>query len=412
MIGIGAVILIIVGGLFAFKGKKPQTVELEFWGIFENSDIYERLAKNFNETYPHIKIKYYKKSIDSYERELIDALAAGRGPDLFYIHNTWVAKHGDKLVPMPAEMMTLKDYRDTFVDVVYDDFVVADRIYAVPFYVDTLALYYNKEHFNAAGVAQPPKTWTEFIEVVSRLIQKNVSGDITRPAAAIGTAKNINRSTDILGLLMMQSGAPMVNKKSGRVDLKSTREGFDALDFYTSFANSLNRQYSWYAAMDYSIDMFYEGRLSMMFNYAYNIETVRAKQPHLNFGIAPMPQMGDGKTINYANYWAAAVSKSSRNYQYAWQFLTWMSQKENIQKFSDLTGKPVSRRDLVARQSQDLDLGVFANQNLTAKSWYQVDNSAIESILADAVEAVVRGLQRSRDALNQAEQNIELLMQK
>ncbi len=89
LIGIGAAILVVVGGFFAFKGQKPQTIELEFWGVFENSDVYEKLAKDFNETYPYIKIKYYKKSIDSYERELIDALAAGRGPDLFYLHNLY-----------------------------------------------------------------------------------------------------------------------------------------------------------------------------------------------------------------------------------------------------------------------------------------------------------------------------------
>ncbi len=413
VIGIGMAVLLVIGGFFAFKGAKPKTVELEFWGVFEDSIVYDQLLGDFQKQFPYIKINYHKKLVGSYEGELVDALAAGKGPDVFYIHNTWLAKHSDKLTPMPTSMMTLKQYRDTFVDVAYDDFVLNNRIYAIPFYVDTLALYYNKDHFNAANIAQPPVTWTDFIDDVTRLTIKDEQGRITRAGAAIGTAKNINRSTDILSLLMMQSGAKMVDQSHGAVSFEATQKDNNLLAFYTSFASPQSQYYTWNPEMDYSIDMFYEGRVAMMFNYAYTISTIRAKQPHLNFGIAPMPQSIDSsKSINYANYWAVAVSKRAKNSQYAWQFINWLARKDNVQKFSELTGRPISRRDLVAQQSQDLNLGVFASQALTAKSWYQVDNSAIETILANAIESVVRGLTRPTDALDQAAKNIDLLMRK
>ena len=47
-------------------------------------------------------------TVDSYENDLRDALAAGNGPDVFLIHNSWLTKHQDKLSPAPDSVLTPK----------------------------------------------------------------------------------------------------------------------------------------------------------------------------------------------------------------------------------------------------------------------------------------------------------------
>jgi len=349
-------------------------------------------------------------------------LAAGRGPDIFMINNTWLPKHQDKIAPAPETLITSKRYNDIFVDVASSDFVINDKIYAWPLGVDTLALFYNKDLFNSAGLAEPPKTWEEFNKAAEKLTKRDKEGNIIQAGAALGTARNINRSTDILAALMIQSGSKMVdNDKSSVVFNQSIglssgeriNPGERALLYYCSFADPQKRVYSWNDSQHYSLDSFVEGRVAMMFNYAYQIFQLRARAPHLNFAVAEFPQISENsKKITLANYWGLAVGKNSVNQTAAWQFLAWFIQPDNFKNYLTLTRKPTSRRDLVAWQQNDKDLGIFAVQSLTARSWWQADNTAVEKILADAIDNVVSGKQTAFQAIDEAAKKITLLMKK
>ena len=72
--------------------------------------------------------------------------------------------------------------------------------------------------------------------------------------------------------------------------------------------------------------------------------------------------------------------------------------------------RPSARRDIIDLQKSDLSLGVFANQALSAKSWYQIDSSAVEAIFAEMIDNVNFGSLSVRDALQNAEAEVNVLM--
>jgi len=76
----------------------------------------------------------------------------------------------------------------------------------------------------------------------------------------------------------------------------------------------------------------------------------------------------------------------------------------------EITRKPTARKDLVNWQKEDAELGVFANQSLTAQSWYQIDNNAIETILAESIKSVILGSTTVQKAIETAIGKINLLM--
>ncbi|MBL7155479.1 MAG: extracellular solute-binding protein [Candidatus Portnoybacteria bacterium] len=413
------IFLSLTAALPGCKEPLAEEVELEFWGVFDDSDIYRPLIEDFNLAFPKIKINYYKKTYQTYEKDLLEAMAGGRGPDIFMMHHTWLPRYEDKIWAAPSELITLKELTDNFVDVVYTDFVSDGYITALPLSIDTLALYYNKDIFNTAGLPQPPTTWEEFLTDVEKLTIKDERDNIIRAGVALGTARNVNRSTDILSLLMLQSGAQMVNEQrtsvafnqSVNLNGESFYPGQRALEFYTDFANPLKSVYTWNTRMNYSLDSFSEGKVVMMLNYSYQTPIIRAKSPYLNFGIAPMPQIETStNNVNYANYWGLTVSHNCQNANEAWQFIIWLTDKENAQKYLELTEKPTARRDLILGQKDDPDLAVFAEQTLTAYSWEQVDNSTIEQYFADMIESVVLGAATIQEAINRAASDITFLM--
>ncbi len=154
-----------------------------------------------------------------------------------------------------------------------------------------------------------------------------------------------------------------------------------------------------------------QGKTAMMINYSHHIDTIRAKSPYLNFGIAPVPQIkGREFDINYSNYWGLTVSKNAKYPEEAWKFLLYISRSDNLKKYLEKAKRPTPRRDLIEWQRENPDLGVFANQALSARSWYQADNQAIETIFANMVESVVLGAETIEQALEKAADQITILM--
>ncbi len=439
--------------------QQRYAIELEVWGLFDDSDVYDSIFSVYTNNVGAnvIKINYKKFTQDTYKKELLDALATGQGPDIFLVHNTWLPVFGDKIIPAPAQILDEKRFRENFVDVVADDFLYQGQVYAAPMSINTLALFYNRDLLNEAGIVSPPENWEEFVEYSKKMTRTAAGNKVSRSGAILGTAYNINRATDILSALMIQGGTQMVDKNRGIAAFdnvvksgdKDVAAGENALDFYTQFANNSSPMYSWNKDLHYSLDAFSEGWAAMMLNYSWNIATIQAKSPNLNFSIAPLPQLEGNQKINYANYWAFAVSKNknvdaayakSKNITLvgndiraaeAWKLISFLTTKytgtaldaaknkgaipldyDPTIEYLKKTHAPAARRDLIELEKNDPVLGTFAVQNLTAKSWYQADPEAIEAIFLNMIDEVNRGKSTVREAIRSAGVRVTQLMQK
>lgn len=401
-------------------GSGPKTI-IEFWGVFDERSDFDSVIRSFQAQNPNTTVVYRQFSYEDYEKEIINALASGTGPDVWMIHNTWLPKHVDKITPLPDKipglkkpLLTFRDFQSQFVDVAAEDLTAGNQIYASPLYVDTLALYYNKDLFNSAGITRPPENWDEFNEDVQKITKLDDFGNIIKSGAALGTSSNINRSTDILTALMIQSGVNMTDSENANATFaksaKNTPIGEIALRYYTDFANPSVKTYTWNNVMHYSVDAFTEGNVAMMLNYSHQAGILSGKASRLNYGIAPLPQISSSDIKNYANYWAVTVSKKSLVPNEAWKFIAHLTSREGATEYLNQTNRPSARRDIIDLQKNDLTLGVFANQALTAKSWYQIDSSAIETIFARMIDDVNFGRLSVREAIQNAESEVNVLM--
>jgi ABC-type glycerol-3-phosphate transport system substrate-binding protein len=150
----------------------------------------------------------------------------------------------------------------------------------------------------------------------------------------------------------------------------------------------------------------------MMLGYAHDSQVIRSKAPRLNFAVAKAPQASLTDVRNFANYWEVAVTAKSAHPVESWRFLNYLTSKEGVTGYLNATSRPSARRDLIDLQRADPDLGVFAVQALSAKSWFQADNTAIEGIFADMIDDVNFNRSSVRDALERAESRVTMLMQR
>lgn len=394
-------------------GQQNGDVVLTVWKTFEDSETLQPLFDAYTQKHPNVQIVYSKKNVENYEKDLLNALAAGNGPDIFSIHNSWLPKYADKAEPASDQVFTLRDFKDAFVDVVAQDFTKDSKIYGVALSVDSLALFYNKDLLGSSGIATPPKTWTELVTQVAKIKKQDRNGYFTRSGVAIGTNTNVNRAVDILSLFMLQQGVVAYDKEGANPLFAQSIErkgvtyspGLLGLAFYTSFANPTTANYNWNYSSDYSIDAFVNGRTAYLYSYAYTRKTIAQKAPNLNYDVAQVPQPNlEDPTVNFANYWGEVVSKQSKNKEWAWDLLKFISNKDQLSAYYAQDKKPSSRRDLIELQIPDSEIGVFAAANLTAKSFYKPDQVIVDNIFGQMIDNVVLRGVSAQDALDQAEQ--------
>ncbi len=392
--------------------KENKPVVLKVWKPFTDKKTMDVLFDEYRKAHPNVSFEYSQRSIETYEEDLLNALAAGEGPDIFSINNTWLPKYLDKVTPAEEQNFSYKEYRDAFIDVIVKDFTKDQRIYGSALAVDSLALYYNKDILGTVGISAPAKNWDELERHTRLIARQDDTGYFSRSGVAMGGSENVNRAQDIVGLLMLQAGGTPWSADGRQANFASA-EGIRALDFYTSFAEPSSDNYNWNESSDYSIDAFANGRAAYLYSYTYAREQILAKSPNLNFEVAPVPQYDlNNNAVNFANYFGEVVNKSSENAEVAWDFLKFATSKDALDKYYAKNKQPSSRKDLIALQIQDLEIGVFAHANLTARSFYKPDEAKMNIIMNKMIDNVLFNGMSAKEALGQAQNEARTLIKK
>lgn len=416
----GAVAVVIIGiGVIFFlnarsKSTSTATLNLTIWGT-DNAKAFDDLIGAY--TGPgagnNMEVKYTQMDPATYQSKLLNALAAGNGPDIFEIGNRDLPQWDNLVTPVPVSMASIFNavtVQNDFPTVVSQDFVSNNYVYALPLSIDTLAMIYNKDILDSASIAIPPKTWTDFDNDVPALRVINSQGQLTQAAVALGGSEaSIANAPDIVFLLMLQNGTQMTGSDNSTVSLTgnggTATPGPAAFDFYLRFSNAGSPYYTWSDSMGNSEDSFAQGKTAIIFDYASSLAAIKAKSPFLNIGIAPMPQPDNATiAVNYPKYSGLAVNKNSASVAGAWSFLvslTTSPANENI--YIADTGEPPALRTAIQAHLTDPNFSVFAAQALTARSWHENDSAKFDGIMNTAIKDVLNGSSDSTDALTEAQ---------
>ena len=428
------------------RNEKPLEVTLEFWGVWDNSDDWSEIIEKFeNETYDfngqkvNVSINYTKKEITQYENDLLHLKQKNNEPNIFVISNNWVERYAGWLEPLNennayAEEYSLIKYSevmDTFPKETIRDLFFDNKLYGVPLYSDSLALFYNKDLFKDAEIDSPPKTWSEFKIAVRKLTDLNRKNEIVQPGAAFGCGENINRSSDLLALLMMQGGAKVIDAGKN-IDINKEIEvktldgiekrnpGKKAIVFYTEFSDPRKNIYTWDSDQDDSVKAFAEGKVAMIIAYNYQIKNLLVINPNLNYGVSSMPQLENSTVVNFSNVWTPVISKNNNCKveppearskidcaKIAWSFISFANEEENAELYLNSTKKAAARKDLITEQIKSNNkTSVFASQAKNAVSYNKFSNR-IDGILVKMIDAINSDRENWEEIIDEAVKKIE-----
>jgi len=420
-IGFGFFILVLIGVVVYFNLRHTNTAsqaKLVVWGT-DDQKAMMAMINAYESAHQGSQITYKQINPASYETQLLSALAAGTGPDVFEINDHDLPLWENVLAPMPttnAEQFSTVTLQNDFPTVVGQDFVDNGSIYALPLSLDTLAMIYNKNLVDSAGIAELPKTWDNFDADVTRLRAMNAQGQITQAGAAIGGSEaSIPNATDILYLLMLQNGTQMTSALSSAAAFANAtgdaNPGQAAFDFYLQFANAGSPYYTWNDSMGDAEASFIQGQTAIIFGNEAMLNDIKQKAPFLNYGIAPVPQpTGATVFVNYPNYEGLAVARYGQVAS-AWDFvISTLTGPTDVALYNNDTGTPPALRSAIQANVNDPVLSVFGTQALTARSWHEVDSTKINDIFNAAIVSVLSGSSDSTKALQTAQAGVNTII--
>jgi len=405
------VVLIFSGVLPGLKDKSQESATLELWG-FDDNRVWDQTLRVHKDENPKVTVYYKRKTLENFEPDLLNAIARGDSPDIFILPSEYLKKFEDKISSAPPLLTTEREIEQQFVESAKQFLTAKKEVLGIPLYADPLVLYWNKDIFTREGIALPPKTWDEFLQISQKITKKDNAGNITVSGAALGRAKNIKNAAAILTALFLQSGEKIINEKNEIVLGESVRAGEislrpaeSALRFFSEFADSGKISHSWVSSLPEAQELFLSGKLGIYIGFSSEYEQMRKKNPHTAIGIAHLPIL-NGQKATYGSTFAPAVPLASRNYLSAWQFIKFLTSKEISKLFSDSQMRASPRRDLFSSYQGDPVRSVFAESNLSLKSWTNPDPAKTDLVFEELIENMALKKDTMRALLTKAANKI------
>ncbi len=399
-------------------GKTGGNITLAYWGLWEPEEVLAPIIKEFEDQNPGVKIQYSQQRFSNYESKTYTRLqqstsSSEPSPDILRIHNTWVPKYSKYLSSLPSSIMSTEEYSQIFYPTAISDFTGKDgKIYAIPWEIDGLMVFYNKQLLSKEGVDEPPKDWDSFIELAYDLTKKSSSGAIDQSGLAMGTSRNILHSAEILSFLLLQNNIEIIDETRTTVSLNNSR-AISVFEMYTNFAKGEGA--TWSPTLRSDLEMFYSGKLAMMIAPSWRAFDIINANASIEFGTSPLPQLtANEEEVYFSTYWGDAVSKDCKNPEMAWKFVRFLAEKEQqLEIFSSSVtngqrafGEPYSLIELNEEIAGRPYVSAIAEMAPYMKSWQMGDESNVKGYLNEAVTAIVENDARVEVALKSAEGKI------
>jgi len=419
-------VVLLVLAIFVFSNadrKNTKTGEgvsygsVSVWGTIPSSALTQTIG-DINRTYGKaLNASYTYVPIASLDQTLLEALSNDRGPDVLILPAEWLHRNSMRIAPIPYDPqkggISAREFKDTFTQA-GEIFLYPEGIMALPFGIDPLVMYWNRDLFTNAEIVSPPTYWKDILPLTAKLTKKK-NLDILESTIALGEYDNISNAKDILSLMFLQVGSPITEVTAGGI-LKSVIQNNStsiekAVRFYVDFANPLKSSYSWNRSLPNSQDAFLANDLAMYLDFASAYPTIIAKNPRLNFDLAPVPQTdGQITAVTYGKVHGLAVMKKGKNVRGGYVLAKALSSKSNADTFVKAAGMAPMRKDLLAVPQSDAYVSILYSAGLRARAWIDPQPVKTATIFSRMINAVVSGKADVAIAVGQAHDEMTTLI--
>jgi len=402
---------------FGGGGNQDIVGNVVIWGDIDDIVMNNFLSQLRNENDSFKGVSYKEISNNSFDQELSEALASGSGPDVFLLSQESILKHQSKIFPIPYDTLSLRDFKDKFIEE-GELFLANEGILGIPFTVDPLVMYWNRDIFSRSGISSPPKNWEEFFSLVNDITVVDEGLNIFTSTVPFGEYRNVSNAKEIISFLVIQAGSPIVTRNTeGKAQVvfsddfnSSIPPAEQAVNFFTQFSNPVKTTYTWNRALPQSETAFLSGSLALYFGFSGELSGLRRKNPNLNFDVVVVPQTENENNRTFGKMKALVLAKNSQNLASAFNVINIMTTDDSLARLVELTNLPPVSRNLLSQRPINPYMEVFYKSALLSQAWLDPNPQETDLIFKDMIESIVSGKERVSFAVDRASDEIRELL--
>ncbi len=413
MVGIG--VFALFGGVLGSKSLGPVVI----WGTLDQQTM-EGVIDTLHASDKSLDgVTYVRKDPDTYDTDLVNAMAAGTGPDLFLLSGDDLESFSDKILTIPYSVLSQGSYDASYVDE-SQLFLTPQGELALPFTIDPLVMYWNRDLFASAGIASPPQYWNDFLTLAPKITSLDARSTVVKSAVALGEWQNIPNAKLILSALFLQVGDNIVQRDSSGAptvvfgsnpDSAATNPAESALRFYTEFSDPSKTSYSWNRSLPSAQDAFVAGDVAMYLGLASEYGDISQRNPNLHFSVALLPQIqGNSTQVTSGHIEGIAISRTAGNVQGALAVAQKLSSQAGVGLIAGALSLPPVRRDVSVDTSGSAAAAVFVQSALIASGWLDPNPAGTDQVFQTMIESVQSGASTPAGAVSQGAQELSQLL--
>jgi len=312
----------------------PETVNLTFshWMSGVAAEVLNEALQQFETDHPNVKVEQIVIPFAEYPVKIQTMMAGRTTPDLMYMSQLWFQSFAEK-----GAFLDLNPYTTGDAELNYADFnaelqstgAFGGSTQMIFDGMDFISLFYNKDMFEAAGIALPNENWTwEDVVAAGKSLTKDNNGDgvldqygIIAPGGYVSFA------------WIDQNGGSVLNDERTESMLNEPN-AVGALEWLNGLVNdskiapppSVTKQEGTSA-------MFRAGKVGMAAYGPWLVGGLKAENK-FEFGLTLLPQ-GKANRNSFVSGAGYAISKSTANQEASWELMKWLISPEVVGKFAE-----------------------------------------------------------------------------
>lgn len=296
-------------------------ISYRIWDV-NQAPAMEAIAREFEKENPGIRVEVEVIPWAQYWTNLETAATGRNLPDVFWLNasNFELYASNNLLTPLDSliessSLVSKDDYPESLIEL----YSYGGKQYAMPKDMDTIGLWYNKELFDAAGIAYPDETWTW--------------DDLAEAAIALTDAEN--RVWGIAAELSHQSGFFNTVYQAGGwiVNEDKTKAGhaepesIEGLRFWTDLINVHKASPTMAQMTDTEpINLFESGRAAMFYTGSWNqVRFMNNEYTRDRVDVAVLPKGKQRAVIIHGL--GNAMAANTRHPEEAWKFVEFLGSR-------------------------------------------------------------------------------------
>lgn len=401
------------------KGK-GEKVELEFYFPVAVggpiTKIIDQLVAEFEEENPDIKVTpIFGGSYAETMTKAQTAVQGGNSPDLAVLFSIDLYT----LLSMDSIEKLNPYFSDAYIEDFYDGFMsnsrIGDDVWSIPFQRSTIVMYYNKDAFKEAGLdpEKPPTNWDELVDYAEKLTVKE-DGNVTQWGLEIPSTGYQYWMFQALALQTEKN----IMSEDGTEAFFDTPANVEALQFYADLGQKYKVMPEGTIEWATVPSDFISGKTAMMYHTTGNLTTVK-EGADFDFGVAFLPANKQyGSPTGGGNLY---IFKDipDENKEAAWKFVEFLTEPERVAQWSIDTGYVATRKsayetELLKNYIKDFPQAEVARDQLeyadSELATYQ--NGNVQKILNDKIQAALNGELSVSEALSEAQQEADKVLER